>query len=668
MDARSFIYGLIFHLLLFVPADAQERKEVLVISSYNSRFPTFFQQIEGIQSVFDTNNVDFDLEFMDSKRFPDSVSKSLFADLLSFKLSNYSSYDAIISTDDNALNFVIEYQDKLFKDIPIVFCGINNAELAMMQNQNPWITGVMESISLRETIELMLGLYPNQKTIYAIVDNTTSGQADLRTYYRVAQTMPNIHFDEISLQTLSFDEYIQKLRTIPSTSPVLLISAYQDRSGKTINFEESISIINRNLRAPLFHVYQHGMGEGVLGGKIISHYEQGKTAALLVSDILSGYPTSSINVITESPNVFMFDYEEVIKHQLNPTQLPEDAQFINLPVSFYQRYKSIIHFTILIIVVLLVFILILSINILRRREAERRLKEQNESYLQLNSEYLIQNEELKTHRNHLEELVVEKTKDLAQKNDLLAEKNLELEHVLKDLKGAQLQLVQSEKMASLGLLTAGVAHEINNPLNYISGSYSLLERILDQEHLKTDEIQELLGNLKIGVDRASDIVKSLNQFSHSQNHLDEDCSIHTILENCLLILNHQLKHRIEVIKDFAPVPLGCCGSVGKLHQAFINILNNSIQAIEQHGTITISTFKKGDSILIKFSDSGCGIKKEDMKKIFDPFFTTKEPGKGTGLGMSITYNIITDHKGTIEVSSEEDKGTTTIITLPAKSE
>lgn len=668
MDTRSFIYGLIFQLLLLVPANAQERKEVLVISSYNSRFPTFFQQIEGIQSVFDTSNVDFDLEFMDSKRFPDSIAKSLFADLLSFKLSHYSSYDAVISTDDNALNFVIEYQDELFKDIPIVFCGINNAELAMMQNQNPWITGVMESISMRETIKLMLGLFPDQKTIYAIVDNTTSGQADLKTFHKVAETMPNIHVEEISLQTLSFDEYIQKLRTIPSTSPVLLISAYQDRSGKTINFEESISIINRNLRAPLFHVYQHGMGEGVLGGKIISHYQQGKTAALLVSDILSGYPASSINVITESPNVFMFDYKEVIKHHLNPTQLPEEAQFINLPVSFYQRYKSIIHFTILIIVFLLVFILILSINILRRREAERRLKEQNESYLQLNSEYLIQNEELKTHRNHLEELVVEKTKDLAQKNDLLAEKNLELEHVLKDLKGAQLQLVQSEKMASLGLLTAGVAHEINNPLNYISGSYSLLERILDQEHLKTDEIQELLGNLKIGVDRASDIVKSLNQFSHSQNHLDEDCSIHTILENCLLILNHQLKHRIEVIKDFAPVPLGCCGSVGKLHQAFINILNNSIQAIEQHGTITISTFKKGDTILIKFSDSGCGIKKEDMKKIFDPFFTTKEPGKGTGLGMSITYNIITDHKGTIEVSSEEDKGTTTIITLPAKSE
>lgn len=666
MSTRSFIYGLIFQLLLLVPANAQERKEVLVISSYNSRFPTFFQQIEGIQSVFDTSNVDFDLEFMDSKRFPDSISKSLFADLLSFKLSHYSSYDAVISTDDNALNFVIEYQDELFKDIPIVFCGINNAELAMMQNQNPLITGVMESISMQETVELMLGLFPDQKTMYVIVDNTTSGQADLKTFHKVAETMPNIHVEEISLQTLSFDEYIQKLRTIPSTSPVLLIAAYQDRSHKTINFEESISIINKNLRAPVFHVYQHGMGEGVLGGKIISHYQQGKTAALLVSDILSGYPASSIHVITESPNVFMFDYEEVIKHHLNSTQLPEDAQFINLPVSFYQRYKSIIHFTILIIVFLLVFILILSINILRRREAERRLKEQNESYLQLNSEYLVQNEELKTHRNHLEELVVEKTKDLANKNDLLEEKNVQLELVLEDLKGAQLQLIQAEKMASLGLLTAGVAHEINNPLNYISGSYSLLDRILDQENLKTDEIQDLLSNLKIGVDRASDIVKSLNQFSHTQNHLDEQCSIHTILENCLLILNHQIKNRIEVIKDFASTPLRCSGSVGKLHQAFINILNNSIQAIEQHGTITISTFKKGDTILIKFSDSGCGIKKEHMGKIFDPFFTTKDPGKGTGLGMSITYNIVKDHKGTIEVTSEVDKGTSTIITLPAK--
>jgi signal transduction histidine kinase len=131
------------------------------------------------------------------------------------------------------------------------------------------------------------------------------------------------------------------------------------------------------------------------------------------------------------------------------------------------------------------------------------------------------------------------------------------------------------------------------------------------------------------------------------------------------MLNNQLKDRIEVQKKFTNEAFKVYGNVGKLHQVFINILSNSIQAIDKNGSISISTYKQKKTIVIEIVDSGSGISKENLSKITDPFFTTKDPGKGTGLGLSIAYSIIQDHKGTIEFQSEINSGTTVIISLPA---
>jgi PAS domain S-box-containing protein len=282
-------------------------------------------------------------------------------------------------------------------------------------------------------------------------------------------------------------------------------------------------------------------------------------------------------------------------------------------------------------------------------------------------------QELERYRQNLEILVKERTEELTVANEELISANEQLfsqrealQHALDELHLAQNQLIESEKMASLGILAAGVAHEINNPLNFIHGGILGIETYLQdhlQDHLKN--MEPLIYGIHMGVERASRIVDSLSHFSRTNETSQESCDLHTIIENCLTMLQHFLKYRIDVIRDFASQPLILKGNEGKLHQAFLNVLSNAYQAIEKEGTIEIHTEINDNQAVISISDTGCGITPENISKIFNPFFTTKDPGKGTGLGLSITYNIIKEHNGSIQYQSDlQNRGARAIITLP----
>jgi signal transduction histidine kinase len=265
--------------------------------------------------------------------------------------------------------------------------------------------------------------------------------------------------------------------------------------------------------------------------------------------------------------------------------------------------------------------------------------------------------EVEQYRNNLEQLVKQRTEELEIANE-------ELKTTLEQLNKAQFQLIQSEKMASLGILTAGFAHEINNPLNYIMGGYVALQEMINSGDFSNPDANVLLQSIKEGVDRAAEIVKSLNQISTSNGIFSKSCDIHRILDNCLAILHYRTVDKIEIFKQYTS-EISCIeGNTGQLHQVFLNILLNAIQAIKDKGTITISTQINGSAVKVDISDTGCGICSENLSRVFDPFFTTKPPGKGTGLGLTICYSILNDHKGTLEISSEENKGTTVSITFP----
>lgn len=291
-----------------------------------------------------------------------------------------------------------------------------------------------------------------------------------------------------------------------------------------------------------------------------------------------------------------------------------------------------------------------------------------------------QNVALSRQHERLEYLVKERTEELEASNEelmssndalidnnkIISEQNEELSETMKQLKEAQSKLVQAEKMASLGVLTSGIAHEINNPLNYIHAGLYSLECFLEKEDIKdTAKAETIQDTIRTGVERATNIVSSLADFSRDNSNHNEKCDIHAILNNSLIMLENQLKHRVKVEKDYLAIPPIAVGNVGHLHQVMLNVISNAEQAIEKEGSIVIKTSRLHQDVLIEVSDSGTGIAPDILDKVVEPFFTTKEPGKGTGLGLSITYNIIKEHKGKLSfLPNVNNIGTIVSIQLP----
>ncbi len=286
-------------------------------------------------------------------------------------------------------------------------------------------------------------------------------------------------------------------------------------------------------------------------------------------------------------------------------------------------------------------------------------------------------QELENHKDNLEILVREKTKELdaaieelrgtneelLNKNEIINKQNTELKAALNHLRSAQNQLIQTEKMASLGVLTSGVAHEINNPLNFILGGLTGLESSLQQEEWDDSKTQLYLESIRTGVDRVNSIVTGLNQLSRKDELTDEMCDLPTVIDNCLSIIHYKLIDRITIEKEYRG-SASVQGNTGQLHQAFLNILLNAVQAIEGEGTIIILMEAEGDIAHISITDTGRGISEENIARVTDPFFTTRDPGEGTGMGLAIVHNIIRAHQGEISFSSEQNRGTTVIVSLP----
>jgi AraC family transcriptional regulator, chitin signaling transcriptional activator len=312
---------------------------------------------------------------------------------------------------------------------------------------------------------------------------------------------------------------------------------------------------------------------------------------------------------------------------------------------------------------------------------------------------------LEKEKQALEAIIRSRTAEVVKQNKEIAKQAESLNAALEHLKSTQAQLLQSEKMASLGVLTAGVAHEINNPITFVSAGieslkdvYSEIEEILgqylllnpDQDNsekikelkeltrkLNVDELLEdaksLLKSIQIGASRTTEIVKSLRNFTRLDENSIKRIDLHDGIDATLVILHNQIKDKIDIVKDYGQIPWVECYP-GQINQVFMNILSNGIQAITGKGKIHIVTrfintteaAHSKEMVEVRIIDDGKGMSPEVKSRIFEPFFTTKDVGKGTGMGLSITYGIIEKHKGAISVESVLGKGTEFIIQLPVK--
>ncbi len=325
------------------------------------------------------------------------------------------------------------------------------------------------------------------------------------------------------------------------------------------------------------------------------------------------------------------------------------------------------------------------------------LKKQREESQRLMLMEVKKNNDLTRNQNKvLEEKVKKRTEELEVMN-------LDLQETLSNLKSTQGHLVEAEKMASLGHLTAGIAHEINNPINYVSSNVEPLRQdlgdiltILDgykdvakssenpelkallekEEELDIDyaikEMHELLGGIEEGAKRTSEIVTGLKNFSRTDEDEAQSADINNGLNSTLAILKSELKN-IQTVVELDSIPHIKC-YLGKLNQVFMNLIDNAIDAIRDRyedaskGVLTVRTRHVDNNIIVTIADNGCGMPEDVKNNIFDIFYTTKDVGKGTGLGLSITYGIMEKHNGHISVESEPDVGTTFTIELPITSE
>ncbi len=356
--------------------------------------------------------------------------------------------------------------------------------------------------------------------------------------------------------------------------------------------------------------------------------------------------------------------------------------FALLPYNTFTRY--VLHIGSAIEVSLLSFALADKINQYKKDKADAQKREL--AALQENKRIMVQQNET------LERLVDERTQELQ-------ESNVNLNVAMQELKNTQSQLVESEKMASLGQLTAGIAHEINNPVNFIRSNIGPLKRDIgdvldligkyehhgvngngeleainafreeiDFDYLK-EEIDLLLKDIEAGADRTADIVKGLRVFSRLDESDLKMADINECIEATLRLLKSNYRKDIQIRTEFRKLPETYCYP-GKLNQVFMNLLNNSAQAVASHrndgtGEIIVRTFLTPENeIGISIADNGGGIAMAIRDKIFDPFFTTKEVGKGTGLGLSIVYKIIKNHNGAISFETEEGGSTVFTVTIP----
>jgi signal transduction histidine kinase len=331
------------------------------------------------------------------------------------------------------------------------------------------------------------------------------------------------------------------------------------------------------------------------------------------------------------------------------------------------------------------------------------------SLFQTNAQYELS--KLMGETQEKSELIGRVAEELEAKNEALSLTNVRLDASLQtekrmrqqldqkmgELAQAQSQLVHAEKMASLGQLTAGVAHEINNPINFVFAGTNALEknlghllRLVDcyeeaerdgrldeatrqrvrdlKEEIEYGELRgelgQLVNSIKKGASRTAEIVKGLRNFARTDSEEKKPANLHEGIDSTLLILQSSLADRVKVVKHYdADLPPVEC-HLGQLNQVFMNILSNALHAIDGRGTITITTRDRPGHVELCFADTGRGMSAEVSKRIFEPFFTTKEVGKGTGLGLSITYGIIQKHHGTIAVESNPGAGATFRITLP----
>ena len=587
---KSFWIILILFLTLFsicIPssfAQESETKHVLILHAYHKGFPWTDNINLGIEDSFSnfSDSIELTIEYMDSKaNLYNSTYKEKLFDLYQYKYRS-KKFDLIISTDDNAIDFLREYGDQLFSDTPIVFCGVNNLEVPELIDRN-LITGLLEIEADKETLDLMLSLHPSTNEIAIITDNTPSGIYRLEHLKDIVADYQGIKFTYLN-SNYTLNEIEAEVAQLPQDSIILFTTFYRDSSGTYYPLDEGSSRISNASLRPIYALHSIFLPYGIVGGKLLDGYNHGQIAASMGIRILQGEDPHSIPIIEGSTAQYFFNYDQLELFYIDIEDLPPDSTIINQPFSFYRMYTTLIWIVTGFATILFSIITLLAININKRIRLEKKIQEANEE---------------------LELRVKNRTEDL---NELLDQEKLFKEQLLKSSQ------FKSEFMASM-------SHELRTPLTTIIGFTDvILERISGEIN---KEQENYLNNVKSSAMHLLNLINDILDISKIEaGKLElniEDVNLSKVINQVdimvrLMYKKKNLKFEITKIDKNKSIQI----DRKRFMEILYNLLSNAIKFTKEGG-IKLEILDKEDECVFNIIDTGIGIANEDFALVFKEF-------------------------------------------------
>jgi len=697
-------------------AENPRNKQVLILHSYHLGYVWTSNIHDGILEALKAAGVKVDIrtEYLDWKHFPTTENLARQCESLKAKYRGHP-FHLVITSDNIATEFALKHREELFPGIPIVFCGYNGFSPGLMKDL-PSVTGVAEHVDGAGTLEVALQLLPHARRVLVVCDGTETGRAVRNTLEAAkGRFQGRLEFEFLG-ESHSTEEVIQAVDQVSPSTFILIGPFNQDHEGRFLDLWELPTLLQeRGVKAPVFHLYEEALGHGSLGGSLMGGHQQGEAAGHLIARVLQGEEVGRIPVM-ERPTVrTVVDFREMQRLGISESRLHSGWAVLNPPRSFYERNKGLVLSSLtlsLLAVIGLSATLVIRMQAegaVRRSEARLRTLVQHMPVLicafDSGGKIIVWNRACEQCTGYFDGEVAESS--VAETSELLGdeaharlmglargegrESELELGLCAKNgeprtvrwfsesrrfpIPGwagwvvgvdvtrqleAEEQLRRSQRMESLGTLAGGIAHDFGNLLTAIQGSVQLLEEDGDDPQQRQHHADVIARAAR----RGADLVKQLMGFARAEPATLESVDIHELLGELRQMLERTLPRNIDLEIDMGATSHRIRGDGGQIMQMLLNLALNARDAMPSGGRLSFITQNRDEQICITVQDTGAGMSPDVLRKIFEPFFTTKAPGKGTGMGLAMTYSLVQSHGGQIRVESEPGQGTTFHLSFP----
>ena len=751
---KKFIFIFLITMLHLFAQNNIDKKHILVLHSYNKSM-SWITNID--KAIVDTlkpneNNYVLHIEYMDTKRIFSKEYLEKLKHMYKMKYKNIK-FDIILSSDNNAYDFLRKHRDELFGNVPVSFCGVNyfrQKDLDGLTN----FTGATENFDAKSTVETALKLYSKAKNIFIINDYLTTGKAWKVTIKEQLKDIDkNINITYSDNTTI---EDLQKILQQLSDDTIVLLGVYfKDKEGKYFTYEKIGELIATSSNVPIFCLLEFNLGKGVVGGNVIGGYYQGAAQSRIAKRILNGTPVKSIPVQKVGTTRFVFDYNGLVKYDMDIDMLPKNTTVLNKPVSFYEMHKTVIIISSLVILILVTVIVMLMFNIKKRKEIERLLQKSqakiisiNENleekidektkeqslllslfdkgnsvlfkfnndenwsvdYVSLSIQNLLgykQNDFLNNdiyysscvHKDDIDKVIEEVRIGSQSKQDffkhkpyrivtkygdikwvidytvIIKDENNNITHYLgyiNDItqeKESEKLIVQQSKLVAMGEMIGNIAHQWRQPLASISMQANNILADIDFDQLNSKETKKSMHGVLEQTQHLSNTIETFRDFIKGSKET-KDVVLQDTIKNSIHIVSATLKNNYINVEQNLDNDNSILINIveNELTQVLINVINNAKDALLTKGSedkkIIIALQKKSDYALITIEDNAGGIPENILPRIFEPYFTTKHPTQGTGLGLHISYKIITETLSGKLYAQNTQNGAKFFIELP----